>query len=80
MNDLETSMFGIWLIGYDAYPVAIFRDSDLAEEWARDCYFGQWVMKKIVMKLPPFATEEEWEEAKIKAAKMTPSKNTSFSN
>jgi len=62
--------FGIWVVGHDAYPVAIFRYEEGAVEWARENFFGAWLMKQVQMPAMPFCTEEELAEAKIKAEKM----------
>ncbi len=64
------AVFAVWIVGHDEYPVAIFRYQEQAEEWARDNYFGNWLMKEVRIRLPPFATKAEWEAAKIEGAKL----------
>jgi len=72
--NIETlDAIGVWIVGHDAYPVAIFRYVEHAEEWARDNYFGQWLTKE--MKIPAdtlfsHLTEEQLEEARKEAAEM----------
>jgi len=61
---------GVWIVGHDAYPVAIFRYEEHAEEWGRDNYFGQWLTREIEIPAIPFATEEEWAEARKEGAKL----------
>ena len=51
--------YGIWIVGHDAYPVAVFRYEEDAEHWARDNYFGQWLMKHVPFPLVPSCTEAE---------------------
>lgn len=55
--------FGIWIVGHDAYPVALFRYEDEAVEWARENYFCQWLLKGVPFPLCPFATDEQIAEA-----------------
>lgn len=60
----EMEHFGVYIVGHDAYPVAMFRYHVEANDWATENYYGSWIIKKIMLPLIPFATEEEWEEAK----------------
>lgn len=64
------SVFGIWILGHDSYPVALFRYQEQAESWGQENYRGQWLMKKIDMELPPLITEDEWKEAEKAAEEL----------
>lgn len=71
-DKIETlDAFGIWIVGHDAYPVAIFRYEEEAVEWARENFFGAWLMKRVQMPAIPFCTEEELAEARIEAEKLS---------
>ncbi len=64
---VEVDGFGIWIMGHDAYPIAMFRYDEQAADWARDNYFGQWLMKPIKFPLLPYCTEKEYAAAQKKA-------------
>ncbi len=65
-----TKGYGVWIMGHDAFPVAMFRYQESAEDWARDNFFGQWMMKEVKFPLMPFCTEEEYAHAKEEAKEM----------
>ena len=73
MNEEEiepVEMYGIWIVGGDSAPYALFRTEEFATDWARDNYFGQWLMKKVTIPYTPLFTQKEWDEAMIEGAKM----------
>jgi len=62
--------FGVWIVGHDAYPVAIFRYQEQAEEWGRCNYHGQWLTKPVDMPMPPLFSEDEWATAEKESAEL----------
>lgn len=48
--------------------VAWFADSELAQEWARDNFFGQWLSHPCSMPNRPPFSEEHLERARQEAA------------
>lgn len=62
--------FGVWIVGFDAYPVAFFRDYRDAEEWGRENYFGSWLVKPAKLPPVPFATKKEIKESNKRAEEL----------
>jgi hypothetical protein len=50
--------------------IAWFQDKDQAAEWARDNYFGQWLLHEYSIPVKPLFTPEEIEAAKKEAQKL----------
>lgn len=70
MNDNNIEMYAIWIVGGDSAPYALFRTEEMAIDWARDNYFGQWLMKKVEIPYIPICTEVELEKARREAEKL----------
>ncbi len=61
MSEKNTvKMFGIWLLD-SPEPIALFEFQEQAEDWGRDNYFGQWLMKEVTIPYTPLFTQEEWD-------------------
>lgn len=70
-DDSDTlNVLAVYVVGHDAFPVAVFRYPEQAEEWARENYFGQWLTRIIKINRTPLFTEEELEKASKEAEKM----------
>lgn len=75
----QIKMYGIWLMDGHPEPIALFEFVEHAEEWARDNYFGQWLMHEVQIPIKhPLddITDEELERieenAKMILAKLRP--------
>jgi len=67
MNEETTvKMFAIWLLDSQE-PIALFEFQEQAEDWARENYFGQWLMKEVTIPYTPMFTQEEWNAAMVEA-------------
>ena len=62
--------YGVWIINYDRYPLAIFRHEKQAEKWAQDNYPGRWILKYLEIPAIPFVTGGKVNEIKNKAAEL----------
>lgn len=70
-DDSDTlNVLAVYVVGHDAFPIAVFRYPEHAEEWARDNYFGQWLTKVIKIPRTPLMTDEEAKKAREAAAEM----------
>ena len=49
----------VFLFGEHDSPIAFFKDEEQAIDWARDLYFGQWLLREIEIDIPPMFTAEE---------------------
>ena len=62
-------VYGILVFG-TPQPLALFVDPEQAEEWARENYFGQWLLvEKEIPDIDAF-TPEEWKGAEQKGKEM----------
>ena len=51
--------------------VAWFAYPDQAQEWARDNYFGRWLMTAYSIPAKPLFTDEQIKKAELKAKELT---------
>lgn len=61
---------GVWVLGHDGYPVAIFRYPEQADDWSYEMYPGSRFTRSIEMRMESFfehVTKREFEEAREKA-------------
>lgn len=64
---LTFTVTAVYIMGHDAWPVAIFRYAEQAEQWGRDNFFGQWLTKQVQLELPRLMTKQERGEAMKRA-------------
>lgn len=76
-EEKKVTMYGIWIMDGHSEPIALFEFAVHAEDWARDNYFGQWLMHEVQIPLKhPLddLTTEQLEkieaDAKVLAAKL----------
>lgn len=65
---MKAKVTGVWIVGHDSFPVALFRYREHAEEWARQNYAWQWLLKEFDTKLPTLATKQQWKKAEKRGA------------
>lgn len=69
----QIKMYGIWLMDGHPEPIALFEFVEHAEEWARDNYFGQWLMHEVEIPVKhPMddLTDEQLEKIKANAKEL----------
>jgi len=49
-EEKKITMYGIWIVDGHPEPIAYFEFAEHAEDWARENYFGNWLMHEV--KLP----------------------------
>ena len=64
----ELNGFAITIEGHIA---AWFARPDEAQEWARDNYFGQWLMTSYSIPAKPLFTEDQIKKAEVKAKELS---------
>jgi len=78
-EEKKITMYGIWIVDGHPEPIAYFEFVEHAEDWARDNYFGNWLMHEVKLPikhpLDDLTTEELEkieENAKMLLAKLKP--------
>jgi hypothetical protein len=57
-------------VGSNMCIVGMFSDSEQAQEWATENYFGQWLMTGRIVLVPPPFTKEQIEQAEKNAKEL----------
>ena len=66
-------MYAVYIVDGHSEPIAMFEFVEHAEDWARDNYFGQWLLQEVTIPLiHPMSqlTDEQIEEIEKDAEKL----------
>jgi len=72
MSD-KIKMYGVWVVDGHSEPIALFEFAEQAEEWGRDNYFGQWLLREVeipLLSLVDGFTDEQLKEIEEDAKRL----------
>jgi len=50
-DEKKIKMYGVWIMDGHSEPIALFEFAEQAEEWGRDNYFGEWLLREVEIPL-----------------------------